>query len=541
MEGRTTLRCFEAVSITFEDGNVTFPFELPEDGLALHSANVIDGIPELCFKASPKVPTIQEQDVAAIFRLVSENRRPEFYYHLFPPTHPMHDCRYFKKYSPAWLRWTEVGELLAEADWKMKCLHIGATSDDEKNSFRSWSAGSQLGGLATRVDFPEDGFGNIMMTCDYAKVQENEEEIVFPEEPKMMITDNNNSNYSKYITDIYQNVAYYDEPKFLKMQEVIKLILAVEWLFREKGVRVNHQWMMNHTSKEADKTAYAKMKPPYDMIPKPTVFERPSSDVTTKTMEAELYDALKAYHGVERHFGYFDFSSAQAIMFKDNGTPCPPQKCLRICIEYRQAFKNETTMKRKEWHILPFENNVEPTKDEILKLLPKDSQEIASPMQVLKVEDFSKGNSVQLKIDNSIQPFPLFPFTMTTVMMASLGSSDDNSFVDEDPNMPILPAIPGVCEALIPNVKSWDELISELSVPIPHVQQAPFLGFGEPTASGGVSTSNFAVRKEPMRERVVQEETERKENYIRRDDILGVQAAVNRTQGMYSNCIIDFI
>ena len=89
----------QKVSITsYKDGEVfiTFNFKLPETGLALHSVRLIDGVPELYFTASRNVPTILEEDVATVFRLVSENKRPEFYYIFFPPTHPLHRSRFLQ-------------------------------------------------------------------------------------------------------------------------------------------------------------------------------------------------------------------------------------------------------------------------------------------------------------------------------------------------------------------------------------------------------------------------------------------------------------
>ena len=74
--------------------------------------------------------------------------------------------------------------------------------------------------------------------CESAKVQKDENEMVFPEEPKMKIIADTNLLYSKYVSEIYPGVAYHDEPRFLKIQELIKLILAAEWL-TEKGVRVS--------------------------------------------------------------------------------------------------------------------------------------------------------------------------------------------------------------------------------------------------------------------------------------------------------------
>ena len=305
-------------------------------------------MPILSFRASPKVPTITEEDIATTFRLASEDERPGFFYGHFPLMHPFHQCRFSMEYSPAWLRWTAVGKLLAEADWTMKCLHVGTRANKEKSTFKSWSAESQLDGLASHLDFPEDGVGPIMMTCDHVTIQKDENEIVFPEEPKMNITDGCSSVYSKYITEIYPS---HDEPLLLKMQELMKLIVAVEWLYKEKGVRPNQDWIMQHTSKaQTHLKPDTRNKPPCDMIPKPTVFKRPTSDVTVKTREALQYEAFKADCGVRRQFGYFDFSRAQMILFEEDGTPCPPEKCLKVCVLHQLRFCNMPPIGTEEWH-----------------------------------------------------------------------------------------------------------------------------------------------------------------------------------------------
>lgn len=455
-----------------KDGNLVFHYKLPVDGLSLRSVGVVSSVPELRFAASPKVPTILEEDIATVFRLVSENKRPEFFYSCFPPTHPMHECRYFMHYSPGWLRWTAVGELLADADWNMKCLQVGVRANEDKSVFKSRSAESQLDGLATCLDFPNDGYGPVMMSCEYAKVQKSNDEVMFPEEPKMKIVASSSSLYSKYITAIYQSVAYFDEPNFLKMQELIKLILAVEWLYKKKGVRVNQEWVMKHTSKPTKAEAHPKLgarkKPPYDMIPQPTVFKRPSSDVTARTWEAVQYETLKTKCGVERQYGYLDFRDTSLVMFNEDGTPCPPEKYLKL---------------------------------------------------------------MELKISNSY---------MTAVMSITMGKFD-KCLTDEDPN-----TLLGFCKAdIIPDVKSWYELISELTVPIPHIRQHPFVGIGVPMASGGVTTSNFVVREEPVQARAACVETEWKDNYKRSGPVLVVRARTEqvRTQGMYASlasCILLF-
>ena len=232
-----------------EEGGYAFNISLPS-GLALREVAVdSDGVPLFRLEAaSPNTPAITEEDIAVLARLAEEGKRPEFYFKRIPPWHPFHG-RQYKYYSPLWLRGTSVGEILYRADWEMKCLHIGAKSNDSKSAFWAREKTSNLEGLATRFDFPEDNPpGSIIMSCKSVKVQEGESELVFPDEPQMEIKDASNSGYSKYITDIYDAVAYYDEPDFLKIREIVKLILALEWL-KKKGVKLSRKWMMNCTRK----------------------------------------------------------------------------------------------------------------------------------------------------------------------------------------------------------------------------------------------------------------------------------------------------
>ena len=477
-------------------------------------------------RAPPKVPTITEEDVATIFRLVSEGMQPEFFYRFFPSTHPMRRCRFFMQYSPAWLRWTAVGKLLAEADWSMKCLHVGTRANKEKSTFKSWSAESQLDGLASRLDFLKDGVGPIMMTCDHVTVQKDEDEIVFPEEPKMNITDGRSSVYSKYITEIYPSVAYHDEPLLLKMQELMKLIVAVEWLYKEKGVRPNQDWIMQHTSKQRKAETHLKPdtrnNPPYDMIPKPTVFKRPTSDVTVKTREALQYETFKADCGVRRQYGYYDFSRVQMILFEEDGTPCPPEKCLKVCVQHQLSFFNMPPIETVACHYLPLPEAIEPTKEKILELLPKNTHEENTslvPASVdTKVEDLTDEHRMELRITNSIQPYPLLTMTTITTLITC------THYADGDPKMPI-PVPHGA------DVESWDELITELSVPIPHIRHHPYIGIGDRMNYGGVTTSGFRVREEPMQTREAYQETERVANFQRSGPLLGVRAERIRKQG----------
>lgn len=240
----------------------SFNFKLPSEGLALRSVATENGTPKLIFDAALKTPTLTEEDVGTVCQLACEGVRPEFFYYGIPSHHPYHG-RQYKHYSPPKIRGTSIGELLAEADWTMKCLNIGVRSDKTKERFWAWQETSNLEGLADTLDFPRDQLsGSVMMTCDSVEVEETESRMVFIGEPKMKITADSNSCYSKYITDIYPSIAYYDEPLFLKMQELIKLILAMEWL-RDKGVRFSRPWMMECSTpkdKKASQTIEVKSK-----------------------------------------------------------------------------------------------------------------------------------------------------------------------------------------------------------------------------------------------------------------------------------------
>lgn len=468
-------------------------------------------MPEFSFNASRNVPTILEEDVATAFRLASENKRPEFFYISFPLTHPMYGCRFFKYHSPLWLRHTAVGELLAEADWSMKCVSLGMKTNEDKTIFKSWSQSSQLKDLAASCDFPiEKKSSSIIMSCDHAKVQKSDNQIMFPEEPKMKITDGTTPLYTDYVTDKYPSIAYYDEPKFLKMQELIKLILAVEWLYKEKGVRVNEEWMMNHTSESNDACLElsTRKEPPSKMVPKPAVFKQPSSDVAVKTWELQLYRTVSRKCTGERRFGYYDFKNASAITFKGDGTRCPPQKYLNCGIEFHSTALPE----EKVQFFFPIMLSPTEFRDKILESLPPPTAIAATS---LAEESGKVTESLQPGLQLSLPPLTV----MTTV-------TDGKLYTDEDPNQLIQPEIPGVFEA---KVKSWEELITEWTVPIPCTWAQ---GTREPSAMGGVSTRNFRVEEKPLRTMTAHKETQWIDNYKKSGHLLVVRAEHVRAQGM---------
>lgn len=527
------------------DDGVSFPLKLPKEGLALRSVGVVDGIPEFRFDAThaPNIPTITEEDIATVFRLAKEGKRPEFFYLDFPPTHPLYLSRKFKQYSPTWLRGTRIGELLAEADWSMKCLQVGTRSNKEKTVFKSWSKESRLHGLATSRDFPRVAdSGSVIMSCQRAKIQKSDDEILFPEEPKMQIKADTSPLYTKYITEIFPSVAYYDEPLFAGVQELIKLILGVEWLLKEKGVQVSRDWMMQHTCKSTKTDAHLELGT-RKILPHPKkshrnrrkklpksprkpmrVFKRPTSYVTAKTREAEMYSTL---HDVERCYGYYDFGCKEIVMFKEDGTLCQRQKCVKFCFEHQSSTEHQLIASFTGWS--PEEFVPAKVRDELLNVLQQKSLTvITSPMPLVvdtteTVDVFSdksgeEDSGVELKCVCLLQPCPplaLPPLKQTTVVRATVDNYD-KLYSSMDPNTPIRPDIPGICEKVIPDVQSWDELISELSVPIPAQSwKASFMDVCIPASCGGVTTRHIPVEEEPLPRKVPRDQLTVVRGYIK--------------------------
>ena len=111
--------------------------------------------PELRFDISSHTPSLTEEDVGAICRLVSEGKCPNFTYHAIDESHPFYGRQYMIC-DPPWLKGTSVGEALAEVDWKMKCLNVGAQTDKTRRVFYSREKASTTRGLATFLDFADD-------------------------------------------------------------------------------------------------------------------------------------------------------------------------------------------------------------------------------------------------------------------------------------------------------------------------------------------------------------------------------------------------
>ena len=523
-----------------------FHFKLPGDGLSLQSVGFTEEkTPELRFVASPKVPTIQEEDVATICRLVSEKKRPKFFFVGFPSNHPLHSSRWFREYSPTWLRWTSVGDLLFEVDWNMKGLHVGVRSNEEKTQFQSWPLSSNLTGLATHMDFPKDGSGCVIMTCDHATVATNDLELSFPEQPKMKITDHSSSLYSKYITKNYDAVAYYDQPIFLKMQELIKLILAVEWLY-SKGINMDEEWMMKHTAKPMSELKQnlhheltSRKYPPE--VPKPTNYVRPDSDLTVATVEAKFNKDL-IQRGRVQYFGYFDYNGAEIKVFTADGTKCPEVKCLKLFVEQQSPLGTLSG-----WMYIPLPSSVQPKKfladkrDEVLKRWKsqvEDGEDTTKSLVATSrmVKDLSDESVMKLRITETYELSTKSPTTMTYTFTATVDDID-KLFPKEYLNMPVF----GNQGLIIPDVESWEELLSEMSAPFPAVWQNSVYDedLFQLRGEGGVSTASIPQREVlpmPVSSVGSQKKAKKRHPYKMEERVLSVEAISRTTPGM---CVIS--
>ena len=536
------------------EGRFAFHLNLSE-GLGLRSVGIVNGKPELCFDASPNTPTITEAEIAAALHLAYEGEHPEFFYIGIPPWHPFHG-RQFKQYKPQWLRGTSFGETFAEAVWKMKCLHIGARSNDSKSEFWAWNKTSNLKGLATPFDFRDDkSGGSVIMSCNSVKVQEGEAELRFLGEPKMRINDESNMRYSKYISKNFRSIAYHDEPLFLKMQELIKLVLAAEWLV-EKGMKVDENWMMNHSRAQTamngvkaieGSVCETNRRPPSEMIPQPVNFEAPNRNVAVKTKEAEANRSL-AKEGVSRLYGWYDRGHNEGVMFDENGALCRQQRSLEMVIQHKSAVNEKATEEKVDvGFFLPLPPNLPlpPISEfgEFLTLcLPSQSihQETTSALgrmaTDIKAENTVTEKGIELKATRKIQPCGgVVSPTVEEMTTVKISVEDfDTLYGGMDPNQPIRPEIPGKVEAVIPNVQTWSELYKE-TVPWPHTWKTPSIGAGSPCSMGGVSTRGIRVRQEQPRQRETVSETTWKDNFMICGQELVVRGLDIRRQGIL-NC-----
>lgn len=464
-----------------------FAFRFTAEGKStLRSVAIVDAVPVFRFEPSPKVPPLRQEDVCDAFRLALEGKRPAFVYITIPPYHPFYG-RQYKQYLPEWIEGRSIGETLAEADWAMKCVSIGTRSDSSKSRFCAWKKTSKLKGLATSIVFPkEKSGGSVIMSCEYVKVITSEDELEFIGEPRLHINQETSPEYTRYINRVLPSVAFHDEPLFLRVQEIIKLILAAEWLV-EKGVKISQQWL-DESAKSPPNAFACTVEDALTLDQQLSVPESsassaageevrvPSTDVSIKPGEARHCnpEALKMMEeGSSRisRCGYYDHGSQEMVVFEADGTPCIKVKSLKAFERHFTIIDGKLAEKAAFLVNMPFIDGVitwSPPPQKCMETLKFDNQ------------------------DTEITTTPC-QSQMSTISVVRTTVDDYNMlYKGLDPKLPLRPNVFGVCEAIVPNVQSWNELFSK-TVPWPCVWQSPYEGEGVISASGGVMIQNIPV------------------------------------------------
>jgi hypothetical protein len=361
------------------------------------------------------------------------------------------------------------------------------------------------------------------MSCDHIRIQKHEDKIVFLGEPKMKIETGTSLLYSKYITEKLPSIAYHDEPRFLKIQEFIKLYFGVRWLYNGKKVQANKEWVAMHTSSGVDAQLKlgARNEPPVKMIPRPPVFQPPSSDVEPWVVEMSRSLMKK----VEPRYGYLDARSSSMITFKGDGTPYPPEKCWSWSFKFSSnALPVEI---RSQCHLPVMLCDPAACKEKLLL-----SNGVSSdPLSIVTTDSEEKMEFKVTKTIKALQPsHPLALFPLEETMTMSLNNSPP--LCSGDPNQVIETVIRGKRRVITPDVTSLDELIDKCTVPIPYMCIESD-GIGLPAARGGVSTRNIDVRVEKPVLQAQRTATNKSGNFIGGLDSIGVRA-----EGIYK---IDFL
>jgi len=255
----------------------------------------------------------------------------------------------------------------------------------------------------------------------------------------------------------------------------------------------------------------AKSPPKELKLSQPETVEVPSTDVSVKTEQYRC--PTKCGYG---HQYGCELGNNESIKFDKDGALCKLQRSLKVVIHHRITVEDQLIEDSSKWFSLRFPLNASTpstTKfgDEIMKqlALPQGScQEITSSLGHMLVDvavnhNIISKDGVELKLEKTIQPCS--PLTRpqwkeTTSINSSVNDYNLQVYGHMDPNQPIQPKIPGVCEEVIPNVESWNELFNE-TVPLPYVWDKPHKTFGGGSltsgVSGGVSTHSFRVKEEP--------------------------------------------
>ncbi|KAL5515629.1 hypothetical protein EMCRGX_G000824 [Ephydatia muelleri] len=351
---------------TCYDDGFTFPIGRPSGGRTLRSVAIVHGVPEIRFDQCDHTPSLTEDEVAAVCRLVSEGKRPQFTFIAIPLGHPFFG-RQYKHYDPPWLNGTALGELLFEVDWKMKCLNIGLQTDQAKSVFFSREKFSKTKGLATYLDFDSLGtHGSIFLSSEDVPVELYDDELVFNADPKLSINAGFSPNYSKYISRVLPQIAKYDEPLFTKLQEVLKMLLAAEWL-RDKGIEMSEKWMQNATRNAGKKQLATTDNRPctvecHDLSTNPSC-SPPNEYITSLDVSPNEEEAKNCRRVVASSggiwYGWQDEGGGEMVQFTEGGELCAEIKSERMSITQYVMVDGEK-MSTEDWLVNGIRSKTKP-------------------------------------------------------------------------------------------------------------------------------------------------------------------------------------
>ena len=381
----------------------------------------------------------------------------------------------FKEYDPPLLKDTAIGDLFFEVDLKMKCLNVGLQTDESKSVFFSRKMTSKTKGLATFQEFdePDNGeSGSIFLSCREVPVVKYDNELVFINDPKLSIDSKSRPNYSEYITRVLPPISEYDEPDFAKFQEVIKMVLAAEWLL-DKGIEMSEKWMTEATCNSGKQIANRQRSS--TCCPIGTEYHT-DLDISPNEEEAKNYKPISAAPGGV-WYGWLDHGSGEMIQFDEQGKLVTEIKSERMAI-LQYATVNGEKMNLVDW--LAHESK------RLFDGHPISSTQLGNDMASCPSTDIAKVESHMSTYDGGkedtitveVQP----GVKVTTVIRAS---NSDHDFIYK--------GLPTGIE----QVKSWNELYPQ-TIPWPTVWYTTREGEGVHTAGGGVRTDEVrAVPEKP--------------------------------------------
>ena len=221
----------------------------------------------------------------------------------------------------------------------------------------------------------------------------------------------------------------------------------------------------------------------------------PRKDVSMKRCEAKHCkpEALERKEKASgSRYGYYDQGSQEMVVFEADGTPC------NTIVDGRLA---EATEFRVSIPFLADVMNRCGKEQDLQKTTENATSTVFSgsygPFST-DVKVTQNGENVEVTLSDSVSCY-----VKTIAVVRATQNDYDILYKGNDPNVPLRPNIPGLCEGIVPNVKSWNELYSK-TVPWPRVWQLPYEGEGVSTATGGVTTRNIPTVYDERERRVME-------------------------------------